>query len=76
MSVVLLLLFVGALYTMEHFRSQREVVQAELLPRATGAQAPRIIDVPGIPLKAQQERPGGLERRHGERRRIDRRHAA
>ena len=70
MSIVLLLLFAGALYATEY--SRRSAVTMQVARRIEGGGA----ELGRFPLQAQVVRPAGLERRHSERRHGDRRHVA
>jgi hypothetical protein len=74
MSIVLLLLFVGALFAMEYFRRSGEAFAARLVPaeRTAGRQA----EFAKFPLQMQREFPAAIERRHSDRRSSDRRRAA
>jgi hypothetical protein len=66
MSLVLLLLLVGALYARDYFRRKGEALAVvQRIPRTAGG-----AEFGRLPLQA------ALERRHGERRHADRRHAA
>ena len=70
MSIVLLLMFLGALYATEYSRCSAVNSQVAHRTAVGGAEFGR------LPLQAQVVRPAGIERRHSERRHGDRRQAA